>query len=420
MKVLIISKDGDGMGVAHKLAQQNNDVVLWVKNPDYEDLGKGIVKRVASWRQGLDAELVICDMVGFGHMEEILKKLGKPVISCSMILEQAELDRAKGMSLFRSVGIEIPETYRCANPAEAKKIVTALPWENGWVTKPFGNQENSTTMLVKSRDALDWALGTLPAEKLIMQRIVEGVEVSTEGWFNGREFIRPYNHTFEEKKFMNDDLGPTVGCMGNVVFTVGSNKLTKATVEKLAPFLNVIGYHGPVDVNCMVSQDHAYGLEITARMGYDAIESLIEGLREPAINLFFECATGTKKTMNITRDTMMAVSLSIPPYPHADPNEKCKGAPVRGLTPEVLKHVALVGLYLDKDGLYKTAGIDGPLLRATSVGSRDETKGDYTREAQRRVYRTLKNISVSGKQYRTDVGDRVNDEVHQLKEWGWL
>lgn len=421
MKVLMISDTGDGLTVADKLTREGNEVLVWIKDPAYKKAGKGIVKRIGSWRDGLSADLVICDMVGFGHLEDTLRRIGKPTISCSYILEQAELDRTKGMRLFRSVGITIPDTYDCTNPKDASKIVESLPWEDGWVIKPSGNIDNAKTLMVKDHEELAWALGTIGSGPLIIQRVVSGVEVSTEGWFNGRDFIRPFNHTFEEKKFLNDDLGPVTGCMGNVVFGAPSNKLTRNTVERLKPFLSVVGYHGPVDVNCIVTKDAAYGLEITARMGYDAIDALLEGLREPAIDLFFECAQGTKKVMNLTRETMISVPLSVPPYPHAAPEPDEADVPIRGLTPEVLKHVSLRDVYLDSaDKTYKSAGGDNLLLKANAVGQPDAAKGDFVREAQRRVYRTLKNISVSGKQYRTDVGARVDDDLRQLKEWGWV
>jgi hypothetical protein len=36
------------------------------------------------------------------------------------------------------------------------------------------------------------------------------------------------------------------------------------------------------------------------------------------------------------------------------------------------------------------------------------------------VYRLLDRIVVPDKQYRTDIGNRVNADVAQLREWGWL
>ena len=419
MRVLFLSKEGDGLGVAHRLAMEGHQCFLWIKDPRYDLAGKGMVEKVGSWRSVLGkADLIISDMVGFGQLEETLKQLGKPTLSCSLVLEQAELKRGLGMQLFQIAGISLPPTYQCKTIPEAQALVKKEEWEPGWVIKPDGNKDTSKTMVVKEKELFDYALRTcVPSGTFILQKIVDGIEVSTEGWFNGRDFIRPFNHTFEEKKFLVGDLGPATGCMGNVVVGTQSNRLTRATVEKLKPFLSSIGYRGPVDINCIVTEAAAFALEISARMGYDAIEALLEGLREPIIDLFFETATGTKKEMNLTEDAMISVRLSIPPWPMAKPKESDRGKPVLGLDEQVLKHVAAADLYKE-GGKYYTAGGDGVLLKATARGPR--TGADIASQAQKRVYRTLDSIKVGGKQYRTDIGDRVNKDYGKLKQWGWI
>lgn len=417
----MMSKEGDGLGVAHRLTQEGHDVSVWIKEPRFELAGRGIVNRVASWRSVFGrSDLVICDMVGFGPLENTLRL--KPCLSCSEFMDQAELDRGLGMRLFRAAGINIPLTIMCKNKAEAKAAVKSEEWGDGWVLKPSGNKSTSKTICVTDQETWEWSLDFIPEGELIVQRIVKGVEVSTEGWFNGRDWVRPFNHTFEEKKFLNDGLGPTVGCAGNVVFSAPSNRLTKSTVERLKAGLVQIGYRGPVDVNCIVDKDNAYGLEITARLGYDAIEALLEGLREPAIDLFFEVASGTKKSMKVTSEPMIAVRMSVPPYPMAKPKEENRGEPVLGLSNGALAHVAITDLYKEGDS-YLTAGGDGVLLKATATGDFSASANAderIVREARRRVYRTLDGLKVTGKQYRTDIGLRADRDWRQLKQWGWV
>lgn len=421
MKILMLSTEGDGLGVANKLVGEGHEVFMYIREPRFARAGDGIVKRISSWREGLrKAELIICDMVGWGAQEDLFRGLGKPTISCSYVLEQAELNRTRGMELFRSVGIEIPETFSCKNAQEAKKTVDAQDWGLGWVIKPDGNIATSKTMVVREKEEFPFALERIPASaSLIVQKIVDGIEVSTEGWFNGRSFITPYNHTFEEKCFLNDNLGPATGCMGNIVLARQSDKLTRATIEKLGSFLGLVGYRGPVDVNCIVTKDKAYALEITARMGYDAVEALLEGLNEPIVDLFFETALGIKKKMDVTSDCMIAVRLSVPPWPHAKPTAENRGDIVLGLTPNVLRHVAITDLFKEKENFFTAAG-DGVLLKATATGRPNGADILGVNEARNRVYRTLGNIKIGGKQYRTDIGDRALKDWKQLKEWGWV
>ena len=426
MRILLISKEGDGLGVAQRLALEGNEVDVYCSEARFAKAGLGLVGRVPNWTSAAPkADLIITDCVGLGRFESRLRSFDIPLLGCSELLDKIELDRGAGMDMFTRAGVKIPETVRFSSTREADKIVKAAPWPPGWVIKPNGNISTSKTMVVKDQTSWDRCLSQLsPASSGILQRVLSGIEVSTEGWFNGTRFLTPFNHTFEEKRFLAGGLGVNTGCMGNIVVNAGKgNKLTAATVEPLAGLLKAIDYHGPLDVNCIVTEDGAYALEATSRMGYDAVEALIEGLEEPVGDFLYDIARGASRDIKLTTDTMIAVRLSIPPWPMRKPDKDSAGEPVTGIDDAALNHLFLTDLY-KRDGSYFTAGGDGVLLKATAIGrtrTADGTRGtDYTYEARRRVYRTLERISVSGKQYRIDIGERANREIEQLKQWGWL
>ena len=303
-------------------------------------------------------------------------------------------------------------------------------WLGGWVMK-WNEGDVNDTKVVKNPELWDRATSRLP-EKCdgIVQRLVSGIEVSTEGWFNGTQWVMPFNHTFEEKRFMSGGIGCNTGCQGNVVINAGKgNKLTRATVEPMGDLLRMIGYRGPFDVNAIVTQDGAYALEATSRMGFDAIEALLEGLEEPAANHLSDVAAGVAQSMPLTDDTMIAVRVSIPPYPFRNPDANKFGEPVIGITEPRLRHLFLCDIYKGEDDVYKTAGADGLLFKATATGRVERDKQgstgksanpDYTYEARRRVFSLTKSIDVDSKQYRDDIGERVNRDIAMLKKWGWL
>lgn len=411
----MLSKDGDGLGVAQRIAQEGHEIDVWVADPKLRLAGRGIVGRPAAWRPHVaKADLVLCDMVGFGHLEKTLRKMGKNPLSCDLVVEQAELDRAKGLELMQKSGINTPESKAFRSPAAARSA-----WRDGGVVvKPSGNVATAKTTVARDKATFLHALSQMPAgTSFIVQAFAEGIEVSTEGWWNGRSWIRPFNHTFEEKRFMNGGIGPNTGCMGNVVVVAKTrDKLVQATIQKLEPFLKQTSYRGPVDVNAMVTKGKALALEITARMGYDAIEALTEGLKEPLTDLLFETAMGVKREMSVESIPMIAVRVSVPPWPHAAPRESDKGRPLLGLNKGNLKHIFLTDIY--KDGQeYKWAAGDGVVYKATAGGV------DF-REARRRVYRTISNVQILDSQYRTDIGKRADPDqgaqFNQLREWGWL
>jgi phosphoribosylamine---glycine ligase len=430
VNVLLVSKDGGGMGVAQRLALEGHDVAVHIGEERSKRAGRGIVSRVGKWQPAVrNADLVIADCVGFGRFEDDLRETGKPLLGFCAILDKAELDRTAGMEMFQRAGIEIPETHPYTSLSDAHEIPAQHGWEPGWVIKPHGNKATSTTAVVKDPELWDRAIEKSPNCPGICQRLVNGIEISTEGWFNGKEWVLPFNHTFEEKRFLAGGLGVNTGCMGNVVLNAGKgDRLTAATVELMAPLLKMLDYRGPFDINTIVTEDGAYALEATSRMGYDAVEALLEGLEEPAGEFLLSVATGRANEMPLTTDTMVAVRMSVPPWPVRHPNSDDFGEPITGINDASLRHLWLNDIYRDGDE-YKTAGADGLLLKATAIGRIERGKKgpdgrtykpDYTYEARRRVYRTLERIGIANKQYRNDIGERVNNEVAQLKKWGWL
>lgn len=413
MNVLMLSKSGDGLGIAFRLIQEGHAVRLFIQDAQYKWAGRGLVDRVDSWRPSLPwADFVIGDMVGFGKYESVMRGMGKPFLGVSEIADKIELDRSAGTDLFKKAGISTPPTMEFSSPTDAEDVL-AMWKDPGYVLKPDGNIETSKTYVCRDKDTFEYALSTYKAsQQLVVQEIVEGVEVSTEGWFNGRDWITPFNHTFEEKRFLEGGRGPQTGCQGNVVLTAGRDRLVEETLLRLTPFLRDVSYKGPFDVNCIVTEHEAFALEVTPRFGYDAIEAVIEGLREPLLDVLFETAAGIKKTIALSDDVLIAVRVSVPPWPHAEPEAADRGRPVLGVTKEAMKHLFPTDIFQEDDRWLYAAG-DGVVYKATA-------RGRDVKEARRRVYRTVDSIDILDKQYRTDIGQRVPSDVARLIKWGWL
>lgn len=418
MRILIISKEGDGCGLAYRLNQEGHTVDLWIKNSEYKEDLKGYVNRIESWRPyAAKADLVLCDMVGFAQYAEFFQRLGKPTLCCNPIGDILELDRKRGMQAFEQVGINIPETFFFKTPAEAAK----LEWTSstGYVVKPFGNLDTGKTYIIPNQELYNWALSTFDkSQELIIQtRITDAIEVSTEGWFNGREWIDPFNHTFEEKYHMEGDVGKMTGCMGNVVLPISKpDRLTRETVMRLEPILRKAAYKGPIDVNCLVQKDRLFALEMTCRFGYDALEALMTGLTEPTGNMLFEVAAGIKKRMDLRSDFLIAVRVARDPYPAGYCSilgkDADRGMPITGLSEKDMQFVYLCGVYKENNTI-KYAASDGIILKATAFGR-------SIKEARHRVYRVVKNVQAIDIQYRTDIGSRAETDIEKLRAWGWL
>ena len=419
MKILMISESGDGFGIAHKLKAEGNQVRIYVKERKYERAMLGIIDFVDSWRVAAAdwADLVVADMVGFGKHASVLDKFNVPHLGFSVVGDLLELDRQKQMKAFRKTGINIPETYDFDSPGEAKEMIRGL-WTKetrGWALKPSGNLATGKTFIVREAETLDWALDQYTGDQeLIAQKLVEGVEISTEGWFNGSDWVLPFNHTMEEKRFLTGGLGPNTGCMGNVVWTAESDAFVRE-LKRLTPILKNANYRGAIDLNMIANQRGLFALELTTRFGYDAMEALYEILEEPLGKVLLDVAMGGRKQVKVAKGTFgIAVRITVPPYPHAEPEPNDKGLPVFGVPSSVNDQRSYFLTDVYKDGnLYRWAAADGVLMKVTA-------KHKNLDKAIKTVYDRVEVIKTQGMQYRTDIGARVEQDIAQLQSWGYL
>lgn len=418
MKILVLSHYGDGMGVSQRLRMEGHDVFMYIRDPDYKDCGRGIVERPGSWRPLVpDVDLIVCDSVGFSPILSVAKRFNKPVFSCSSFTDLMESDRKRAAALFDRLDIRTPDSILFDTaPARLRKDEReqVAAWSQGAFVKPSRGLA-SETQYAPTVEHLDWLLGYFYCQKhfpLIVQECIDGIEISTEGWFNGTRWLEPFNHTIEEKRLHLCHSSTLGGCLGNIVFPTKGDALTKLLLEPLSPYLRKAGYRGPVDVNAIISgpvESHEYAaLEFTCRMGYDAITAFIEGLQEPLGSLLMGVAAGTKESISLGNDYLLAVRLLL------DESLPLKGMPLTGVCKENLRHLFLTDAYLDTDSkTFRYAGSDGILACATAHG---KTISD----ARARVYRTISRLSIPNMYYRTDIGQGVSKHIEQLKVWGWL
>ena len=433
---LVISKGGDSLSIAQRIESEGHKVNFYVNDEDKRAVGEGIISKskvteVLVSKEGTvnnsvlqkllkpEPDCIIMDMVGegFGDVASMLKSK-YPLIGGSKWGNRVELDRIYGTKVMRVSGINTPMTTNFSDYGKAISFVEET--NKTYVYKPSGNQATTTTYVAEGPDDMIGMLEYYSGikEPFELQERVNGIEVSTELWFNGKEVLG-VNHTMEEKRFMEGNLGVQSGCMGSAVWlgTQGS-KLYKEGVGKLVPALKKVGYRGPIDLNTIVTKDKLHGLEFTARFGYDAICILLEMYRGKVNDLMYGMAAGINIPMKFKSNWGIGIDLSVPPYPlDIEPN-LYKGILIQGINKYNLKHIWFYDIQ-KKDNRYMTSGNGGDICTITARG--DEI-GNYhpLRDAKRRVMRTIHNLIIPDIQYRRDIGDRVYEEHKQLMKWGWL
>ena len=435
---LLISKDGDAWCLAQRIRDEGHRALVYINNEEKRRVGNGIVEKHPEQRTLIDKDgqidhdvhhalmhpkpdCVIFDMIGegFGELADEIREEDKlSVIGGSAWADKVELDRLYGAKVMKTVGINIPKTYQFTDYQMAIKFVEDknLPF----VYKPSGNQCTTTTYVAKGPDDL---IGMLEyysdiREEFELQEKVEGIEVSTELWFNGNEVIN-VNHTMEEKHLLEGGRGPKAGCMGSMVW-VGSMdcRLYKEGIGKMVSALKKVDYRGPIDLNTIVTKDKLYGLEFTARFGYDALFVLLEMFKGKISDLLYGVATGITREMNFRSDWGAGIDLCVPPYPLSCKPDLYKNVLIQGMDNKNERHMWLYDVY-KVGSRYLCAGCGGDVGTVTSRGDKIDGYSPI-REAKRRVLRTISNLIIPDLMYRRDIGDRVQSEYEQLKSWGWL
>ena len=425
--------------MAQRCVEEGHRAILYINEKDCRRIANGLVEKhevkdiLVDEEGNLDTgvlnsllkpapDCIVFDMVnwGYGKAADILRKKGYPVIGGSEWQDKVELDRLFGAKTMKTLGIKTPESIAFTDFDKAIKYIESN--QKIYVFKPDGNQGNMTTYVAKGPDDM---IGMLQfyngkvKDTFQLQEKKDGIEVSSELWFNGKEVINS-NFTMEEKALMEGDKGPKTGCMGSVVWNGDTNcRLFKEGVGRLIPLLRKIKYIGCIDLNAIVDKDNVWGLEFTARFGYDAIYIFMEMLKGKINDLLYSVATGVARKIEFRSNIGIGVLLAVPPYPDNDGNLKLyKDILIQGLNPQILKHFWGDDIYKQgKD--YLLSGNGGRIATITARG--DEVSGySAIRDAKRRVYRTIDNIIIPDVMYRRDIGDRVQGDKEKLKQWGWI
>lgn len=398
MKVLILSKSGDGAGIAYKLFKEGHHVDLWIEDRKLKDTLKGFVGRPESWRPiAATADLVLSDCAGYSKYAEIFGRLGKPMIGFNPVGDVLELDYKKRIDALHKVGIETPPYEVFNNPKEALQ----LSWDSptGYNICSYDSYED---ILCETEEIYKWALSQINqnTEVIVTQNLLsdESVEVYVEGWFNGINWIEPFSYAVCSHE------------ASVLIPTDRLNKLIKATVFRLSPILSRAGYRGPISIECVVTKDKVYATEVECSFNDDYMDAFMTGLTEPVGAFLFDVATGLKKQISLAKGTAGFDFLGSVEICRDDP-ESGKDMPVCGLNDQDLKFTYFYNMYKDSS-CPRFTGADDLLMTATAFGR-------SVKEVQHRINKLCKNIKAVDIYYKTSLGD-IDRGIELLKEWSWI
>lgn len=420
MKFLMYSESGEGAQLLKRIQDEGNEVALYIDDKVYKNTFDGILHKVTTPEEFIDKNTtIIFDLSGFGEKADEYRKQGYNVYGASGFADKLEKDRNFGFSIMEQSGIKIPSFKEFTDYKSG--IEYAESCGKRLVFKPNGTMPCKLTYVSDSPEQLVEYLKFIEKrfakniDSYILQEFIEGIVVSSEMFVSCGELLLPFNHTVEVKKSMNDDLGPSTGCSGNITWN-GMTKIHEQGVFKANKVLKDEEYTGQIDLNAVVNEDGIYGLEWTPRFGYDATPTYMTLLDMEMGEFFYKAARGENiPVVSKTSDYAGSIRLSIPPYPmevkrgldteKVSPNE---GIPIQGWE----KHQGEIYFYevMLSDGVLVHSGGTGVIGIAIGVNEDCDKCLD-------RPYEILKGIKVPDKQYRTDLVKTLTEMVDEVEEY---
>jgi phosphoribosylamine--glycine ligase len=345
--------------------------------------------------------------------------LGYAVFMGSQFGDVLEQDRDAAFEYMKQVGIKFPKTVPFNSWEEGKKFAKGHK-DIHWVFKPSGAlADNDAVGSYVSSDTEDlcdmmdyWnTVHTGPVE-FILQQFLVGVDISTEGWFNGREWMTPFNHTVERKQIMNKNLGPSGGCSGAAVWAwhYGYNHIIEQGIKLMGPILQEFNYAGPCDLNTVVNEEGVWALEFTPRFGYDALPALLK-LYQGDFGLLLESlARGDHpKEMSLQRGFGSALRLSVPPYP-SEEFKHAGGIPIRGWEKSDRNDLFFYEVMLDDKARFVTSPAFGAVAAIQGYG--DDLEQSFTGP-----YDLARKARIPEKQYRTDIPEVLSNDYARFQRF---
>ena len=420
---LFVSDVGLIGDLAYAVKNEGSQVRYYIASKTDKDISDGFVEKVGDWESLKDwADIIVFDDIGFGAAAERMRKEGKAVVGGTAASDCLEIDRDFGQEQLKKAGLQTVPSWEFTTFDDAIKFVKDN--SGRYVVKPSGKaqEEKVLSFVGQEEDGLDIvsilerykSTWSTKIKSFQLQRFVSGVEVAVGAFFNGQEFILPACINFEHKRMFNEEIGPSTGEMGTLMFWSERTRLYDETLPKFTTLLAEMGYVGYFDINCIVNARGIYPLEITPRFGYPTINIQMEGILSRWSDFLYALANRQQFNLRTQRGFQIGVVVAVPPYPFSDP------AAYRRYSEDaviIFKKVMSNGIHHGDaklvDGDWRLAGNSGYALVVTGSGPTLE-------DARKETYNRVRNVIIPNMFYRTDIGERWNRDGDLLQTWGYL
>ncbi|MBI5734007.1 MAG: hypothetical protein HY973_03635, partial [Candidatus Kerfeldbacteria bacterium] len=213
MRILFISSHNIiAADLARILKKEGNEVKLFIDDKDRKLNLENIVEKTDNWRKELNwvgkRGLIVFDDVGYGRIQDKLRKKGYSVFGGCESGDKLELSREYAQGIFRKYGMQTLETVNFNSLDKCIKFIEKS--KKNWVIKQNNHKLNINyvSQLDNNIDVMD--LLELYKKKfsrriktITIQEKVEGIEIGVGRFFNGNDWIGPIETNLEHNHFLS-------------------------------------------------------------------------------------------------------------------------------------------------------------------------------------------------------------------------
>lgn len=420
MRIDIASGFACGLAWWQRLVAEGHSVRVWIEPSSHRTIGDGIVpKATRAEIEASTADVILFDSSGMGEMADALRKRGRLVVGGGSFCDRLEKDRGFGQRIAEEAGARLPlfEEFPSFDAAlgRSRELVGVGTFfkSDRYLDGDATHGADDGAEMAEYLEGLCRRYGA--HGKCILQEKVEGVPLSTARWWNGRDWVGPFEGTYENKKFMNDDVGPATGCSFNAVWFYGGTPRIAEQLgwDRLAvAFRSYDAPPGIYDINAIVTEDgDAYFLEWTPRLGYDSEMTALALM--PDLGGWLHAVAAGHDIGEWSDDFALSVRLSVPPYPWEHAKKTDKGS-ADGIGLSMLPAGFVPYCVRQGPDTMEMAGPEGIVGLVCAVG-------DDLSEMGEAVLEEAKAIRVQGSSlcYRTDAVADIAKAADRLIEAGY-
>jgi len=232
MRILCLDAQANAVDWLLRCQEAGHKVKWYVPTkPRLDPIGRGLIERVPDWRAWVQwADLIfLTDNTLWMRDMDMLRRhqSSPPIVGATQEVADWELDRNKGMAMFRQKGIPVPKSVDFHDYDTA--IAFVKKQDKAFVSKPSGDADKALSYVAKTPEDLVYMLErwkrTNKKRDFILQEKVDGTEMAVGGWFGPAGFADEWCENFEFKKLCDGDRGPNC-------FTPDAEVLTRTGWKK--------------------------------------------------------------------------------------------------------------------------------------------------------------------------------------------